>query len=400
MPKINTKAKDNPKLCQNTLKDGRVSLYLEYYLGYAKTLDTSGKAHIKHARKKESLNLYLDLPARTPQQRQKNKDTIELAQKIRSEKEQEFRQNVYGYRLNKSKNINFLDYFQSFIDSHSKKNKAIFKTALTRFQWFLKEKYPIFSQSIRMQQLNREMMTQFVDFLQSKSKGMGAGIIYRCFKRVINSAIEHNLMAANPCAGVRCVVNRDALQKDILSAEEIKCMMMASFPKQNENVRRAFIFSLFTGIRFCDIKKLLYNNVDFSNKILKFDQNKTAGHSAASFVTIPLNAGLLKIIGMPHGSSSGHIFDLPTYAACTVILKKWTQSAGISKHITWHCARHSFAMNILTNGANVKTVASLLGHSGLQYVEKYTRAIDELKEKAINSLEMPDLMLQNQDDIP
>jgi site-specific recombinase XerD len=49
-------------------------------------------------------------------------------------------------------------------------------------------------------------------------------------------------------------------------------------------------------------------------------------------------------------------------------------------------------MNILTNGANVKTVASLLGHSGLQYVEKYTRAIDELKEKAINSLEMPQVI--------
>ena len=49
-------------------------------------------------------------------------------------------------------------------------------------------------------------------------------------------------------------------------------------------------------------------------------------------------------------------------------------------------ARHSFAVNILNNGANIKTVASLLGHSGLKHTEKYTRAVDKLKEEAINSL--------------
>ena len=60
--------------------------------------------------------------------------------------------------------------------------------------------------------------------------------------------------------------------------------------------------------------------------------------------------------------------------------------AGINKHISWHCARHSFAVNILNNGANIKTVASLLGHSGLKHTEKYTRAVDSLKQQAIDSL--------------
>lgn len=54
--------------------------------------------------------------------------------------------------------------------------------------------------------------------------------------------------------------------------------------------------------------------------------------------------------------------------------------------LAFHCARHSFAVNILNNGANIKTVASLLGHSGLKHTEKYTRAVDKLKEEAINSL--------------
>lgn len=51
-----------------------------------------------------------------------------------------------------------------------------------------------------------------------------------------------------------------------------------------------------------------------------------------------------------------------------------------------HCARHSCAVNLLNNGSNIKTVASILGHSGLKHIEKYTRAIDKLKEEAINSL--------------
>ncbi|WP_281513509.1 tyrosine-type recombinase/integrase, partial [Bacteroides acidifaciens] len=58
----------------------------------------------------------------------------------------------------------------------------------------------------------------------------------------------------------------------------------------------------------------------------------------------------------------------------------------LAQPITFHLARHSFAVNILNNGANIKTVASLLGHSGLKHTEKYTRAVDKLKEEAINSL--------------
>ena len=57
-----------------------------------------------------------------------------------------------------------------------------------------------------------------------------------------------------------------------------------------------------------------------------------------------------------------------------------------ARWVLFHQTRHSFAVNILNNGANIKTVASLLGHSGLKHTEKYTRAVDKLKEEAINSL--------------
>ena len=152
---------------------------------------------------------------------------------------------------------------------------------------------------------------------------------------------------------------------------------------------------LYCGWRFCDVKDLTFANVDYSNKLLKFEQNKTKGHSVNSGVVIPLNDGLLRLIGEPtkNQTKDSLIFPLPSYEMCLKALKRWVKRAGIEKHISWHCARHSFAVNILNNGANIKTVASLLGHSGLKHTEKYTRAIDRLKEDAINSL--PTLEITN-----
>lgn len=74
---------------------------------------------------------------------------------------------------------------------------------------------------------------------------------------------------------------------------------------------------------------------------------------------------------------------------CLKALRRWTARAAIEKHITWCCARYSFAVNLLNNGANIKTIASLFGRAGLKHTEKYTRAVDSHKREAIDSL--PDI---------
>ena len=192
----------------------------------------------------------------------------------------------------------------------------------------------------------------------------------------------------NPCSGVVIKTDENILRKDVLSQDEMQLLISTHYEHENTNIRRAFIFCFYCGLRFCDVKDLTFANVDYSNKLLKFEQNKTKGHSSSSGVVIPLNEGLLRLIGEPASDQSKEslIFPLPSYEMCLKALKRWVKRAGINKHISWHCARHSFAVNILNNGANIKTVSSLLGHSGLKHTEKYTRAIDELKEAAINSL--------------
>lgn len=393
---ISTDDTDNPKLGAKILSDGRESLFLDYYFGYKMVYDeVKDKEVAKKDRKRETLKLYLWQAPRTPVERQQNKKTLELAKKIRFERGQELLESIKGYRLKKDRSINFLDYFQSYIDSYTKTDIRMMKIALQRFKDFLSEtpEYSKFVLYIKPEQLTKDMMIAFTEYLQSRSVGEGAKSIYQRFKKVINYAIEHDVMIKNPCTGVSIRVDDQILRKDVLSMEEVQMLINTHYDNENSNVRRAFILSLYCGLRFCDVKELTYKNVDYSNKLLKFEQNKTKGHSATSGVVIPLNDGLLSLIGeLPvNGDKNTLIFPLPTYESCLKSLKRWVKRAGINKHISWHCARHSFAVNILNNGANIKTVASLLGHSGLKHTEKYTRAVDKLKENAINSL--PELKL-------
>lgn len=402
MAKLENKAKENPKLEQNVLADGRISLYLEYYLGREETpvLDDNGnpvlyetgkmmgkpKVHIKHNRRKENLQLYLIAKPRTPAERQQNKETLELAAKIRAEREQQFKESMLGYRLKKDRSINFLDYYQAYIDSYTKKDLRMIKIALNRFKDFLKEYYPLYEFSIKPDLITKEMMERFVEYLQSRSVGEGAKSIYQRFKKVVRYAIDHEVMLKDPCKGVVCKVDEQILRKDVLSMDEIQSLIQCHYDNENPNVRRAFILCLYCGLRFCDVKDLTYKNIDYTNRLLKFEQNKTKGHSTHSGVVIPLNDGLLSLIGEVPDDLNSSIFNLPSYESCCKSVKRWVKRAGINKHISWHCARHSFAVNILNNGANIKTVASLLGHSGLKHTEKYTRAVDKLKSEAINSL--------------
>lgn len=388
---ISTDKTENPKLYARVLDDGRESLYLEYYFGYNKVYDEAkDKESIKIDRHKEQLSLYLWQAPRTPIERQQNKETLELAKKIRFERGQELLESVEGYRLKKDRDINFLDYFQSYIDNYTKKDYRMLVLSRNRFVDFLNAtpEYNKFANRIKPSQITKDMVEDFTEYLQKRSVGEGAKSIYQRFKKVIKYAIEHDVMIKNPCNGISIKVDDQQLKKDILSETEINKLIATHYDNENKNIRRAFILCLYCGLRFCDVKDLTFSNVDYSNKLLKFEQNKTKGHSANSGVIIPLNDGLLRLIGEPTKSQTKDsiIFPLPSYEMCLKALKRWVKRAGINKHISWHCARHSFAVNILNNGANIKTVASLLGHSGLKHTEKYTRAVDSLKQEAINSL--------------
>lgn len=398
---------DNPKLMGRALSDGRDSLYLEFYLGKAQAVSENGRTYQKNERCNERLGLYLWRAPRTPEERRQNKETLDIAKRLRFERSQELLDAAEGYRLKKNREIDFLAWMWSYYENYTKADKRHIKRAYTCFADYLtdpdgslipkpgwteeqrkkadKEKLKRTSTlKLKPHQLTKEMMMKFTDYLQKRFRGDGPHTLYGRFKKIIKAAVEADVLRKNPCTGITIKIDNGALKKDVLSIDEIKQLVATHYYGENTEIRRAFIFCLYCGLRFCDVKDLTFANVDFSNGLLQFEQAKTKGHSSASGVVIPLNESLLNLIGK--GARDERIFRLPSHTMCLKALRHWTKHAGIDKHITWHCARHSFAVNILNNGANIKTVASLLGHSGLSQTEKYTRAVDSLKEAAINSL--------------
>lgn len=383
---------DNPKLAAKTLSDGRDSLFLEYYFGMISEKDPkTGREVKKKDRKRESLKLYIWHVPRNTEERQHNRDVLELAKRVRFEKEQELLKDLAGYRLKRANDINFHDWAWAYYEAytHAGDKRQVLR-ACRQFIEFLnsKNEYQKFAKRIKPEQITPQMVVGFVDFLKDKYVGEGPNSVYSRFKKILKAAVISEILKKNPCDGITIKVDNEQLKKDVLSIEEVERLIATHYEGENPNIRRAFIFSALSGIRWCDVKALTFRNVDYSNRLLKFEQNKTKGHSAASSVVIPLNDYLLSIIGKPASTEDGDalIFPLPSHTMALKALRHWTKRAGITKHITWHCARHSFATYLLSKGANIRTVASLLGHSGLKYVEKYTRAVDSLKVAAINGI--------------
>ncbi|WP_446715143.1 tyrosine-type recombinase/integrase [Cloacibacterium sp. TD35] len=73
------------------------------------------------------------------------------------------------------------------------------------------------------------------------------------------------------------------------------------------------------------------------------------------------------------------------------MLKKWVESAGINKHITWHCARHTFATSLVYEDVGINTVSALLGHKDLRQTQIYVRTAELSKTNAISKL--PNILL-------
>ena len=164
--------------------------------------------------------------------------------------------------------------------------------------------------------------------------------------------MKDGYLLANPCEDVACKSD-ECFSKEILSADEIKALQRTHMHGENPNIRRAFMFTLYTGVRWCDVKELRFANIDYQNRTLKFEQAKTKGHSAKSVVQMQLPEKVLNmIIGTPEeqGKSTGDlIFSLPSHTMCLKSLRRWCKNAGIEKHITWQClANQSFVAETTT----------------------------------------------------
>lgn len=363
-------------------KDGNISLYLEIYKGTTTTQD--GKTKI--LRDYEYLNLYLIDKARNPIDKQHNKETLQLAESIKAKRELEIKNGQYGFSSSFKASTNLVEYFKNEAEKRlqSKGNYGNWDSSLKHLIKFAGEK-------ITFREIDAGFCERFRDYLSNEAKtSTGKNLstssissYFNKFRACIKQAVKDKIIHSNPCEDIstpRVIESK----REYLTFDELR--EAAKTECRYEVLKRAFLFSCLTGLRWSDIQKLQWSEVHQSNDgwRIVFHQKKTKG---LQYLDISDQArGYLCEADKPNE----RVFIGLKYSSyMNVALSQWMMRAGITKQITFHCARHTFAVLQLTLGTEIYTLSKLLGHSELRTTQIYAQIIDEKKREAVNKI--PDI---------
>lgn len=103
---------------------------------------------------------------------------------------------------------------------------------------------------------------------------------------------------------------------------------------------------------------------------------------------MPISPQALELCGDPRQPTQLVFEDLPDPSWISRPLKNWLKTAGITKKITFHCFRHTFATLQLSNGTDIYTVSKMLGHTNVKTTQIYAKVVDEKKEKAAHAIKL------------
>ncbi|MFH0895575.1 MAG: site-specific integrase [Bacteroidota bacterium] len=344
--------------------NGKISLYLENYQGYKKDGD-----HTTIHRKFEFLKLYLIDKPQTHIERDENNKILRLAQDIRSKRESEVQFKQGGFVEPEKKKSNFFDYCLAYTNNYKKSDVRMIKAAVSNFKEFIDTDY------IKSNAIDAALVEEFKNFLIKKYNGETPHSIFKRFKKILKHGTKSGLFSFNPSDDISISIPQ-GISKEILTPEEVKKIYKTECG--NPEVKRAFLFSLNTGLRFVDIVDLKYKHIS-GNQIRK-QQRKTGNE-----VIIDLNENAVLLLGEA-GKSEKAVFSLPSISSCLSTLKTWAKRAGIDKNITWHSARHTFGTMLILRGTDIRTTGSLLGHARLEHTQKYVHIVDKMKRQAVKKL--------------
>lgn len=170
--------------------------------------------------------------------------------------------------------------------------------------------------------------------------------------------------------------------KDYLSVEEL--YKLAETPCKKPILKTAALFSCLTSLRISDILSLQWHEiVDFAagGKCVHTITQKTKTEDI-----IPISDEALQLIGYSP-EKTGLVFKGLKRSWTQQPMKEWIREAGITKNITFHVSRHTFATMLLTLGADLYTVCKLLGHSDVKTTQIYAKIINKKKEDAISLID-------------
>ncbi|HPJ87096.1 MAG TPA: site-specific integrase [Candidatus Pacearchaeota archaeon] len=363
-------------------KAGSISLFLEIYKGTT----TTPEGKVKNLRDYEYLNLYLIDKPKTPIEKQGNKDTLQLAESIRAKRELEIKNGLYGFTNEFKQSTNFIDYFTDQMEKRkqSKGNYGNWNSTLKHLIKFAGTK-------VLFREIDQTFCENFRDYLKNTAttksgqplSSSTVSSYFNKFRACLKEAVRKKIILSNPAidvVNVRVIENK----REYLTIDELKAIVKAEC--RYDVLKRAFLFSCLTGLRWSDVNNLKWSELQNTNEgwRITFNQQKTKG---LQYLDISEQArGYLGEQGNP----DERVFIGLKYSSyMNVELTKWMMRAGITKDITFHCARHTFAVLQLTLGTEIYTLSKLLGHSELKTTQIYAKIVDEKKREAVNKI--PDI---------
>lgn len=362
---------------------GKVSLYLEYYKGTTKT--SEGK--IKPVRDYEYLNLYLVDNPKTTIDKDQNRKTLELAKTIKAKRELEIKNGQYGFTPDFKVKAVFLDYFNSETDKriNSRGNSGNWKSALKHLTDYISADY---HPGLAFSEIDQRFCNGFKTYLLERARtsarqplsSSSQNSYYAKFKACLKQAVKDGIIQRNPSEGI--VLPRITSHKrEYLTFEDLQ--KLAKTPCRYESLKKAFLFSCLSGLRWSDIQKLLWKEVqEFGGGWrVVFHQQKTKG---LQYLDISQQAR--ELLG-EQGAQEERVFVGLKYSTyLNTALTQWMLRAGITKDITFHCARHTYAVLQLSFGTDIFTLSKMLGHQEIKTTMIYSQIIDQKRIEAANRI--------------
>jgi site-specific recombinase XerD len=324
-----------------------------------------------HGRRKwEALHLTLT------NDRTHNKDTMRLAEICRAKRELQIVSGEWGIMDPGSDKKTLYVLTKEMADSGK------YAVRISSVLQYL-DKYPG-GKTIQISRINKKWVENFQDYLLKHLSRNTARNYILGICQVLNKAVQENIILKNPGREVE-IIKKEESERVFLNIEEMqKLANIEAKTDLEKDVKRAFIFACYTGLRVSDLITITWGNIEHNPPQIVKNQKKTGVR-----VYIPLHKTARTVIEDNTLHEHGELI-FPWLKVIknnrNLYLTKWAERAGIGKSIGWHTARHTFAVKSLESGADIYTVSKLLGHTDITATQVYAKATDKMKREAVNAL--------------
>lgn len=355
-------------LRKRQLRNNRTRLYFDYYPPLLNP--QTGKKS-----RKEILKLYIYDKPKSDAEKLHNKETMQLAENVRARRQLDLQSQLLGFTPDHLRLESFQAYFRKLARRQRGMNWHNWDSSVRYFEKFAD------GQNLRFIDINLTLCEDFKAYLRSGPKlrenrvGIGhnsALSYYNKFRTALKQAWREKLIPDDLYALSPGLKEREA-HVEFLTMSDVHKMLRV--PLKDQLCKRVTLFGILTGLRFCDVHALTWAEVrgEPGSYYLQFIQRKTTKTQH-----MPISDQAYQLLEKP-GKPDERVFNGLYYCRIRDFLKLWPLQAGIPKHITFCCLRHTYATLQLNNGTDIFTVSKMLGHRHVKTTQRYTRLLEQKK---------------------